>query len=82
LNRENFSNFSPEEFIASLMFFLIYTNIIDDSMVEFMKYFGENQVFEYISDEQSKSIFMDFLNSQLMPKIESFNWTETELVVN
>ncbi len=82
LNHEEFIDFSPEEFIASLIFFIIYTNSIDESMIEFIKCFGENQVFEYISTDQSKRIFEDFRKDRLIPKIETFNWTESEPVIN
>lgn len=80
INHEDFLDFSPEEFISSLIFFLIYSNIIDDTMLEFIKCFGENQVFEYISLEQAKTILLEFLEQKLIPKIESFNWTEDEPV--
>jgi|LauGreDrversion4_2_1035121.scaffolds.fasta_scaffold91032_2 hypothetical protein len=81
LNNEFFLDFSPEEFISSLIFFIIFTDIIDDNMCEFIKCYGENQVFEFISLDQSIKIFREFLATTLIPKIESFNWTEEELVI-
>ena len=80
INQEKFLDFSPEEFMSSLIFFIIFTDLIDDDMCNFIRCYGENQVFEYISLEQSDTIFRDFLKEKLIPKIESFNWTEEELV--
>lgn len=81
LNKERFLDFSPEEFISSLMFFIIFTDLIDDSMIEFVKCYCENQTFEYISLDQSRQIFKEFLDEKIIPKIESFNWTEDEPVI-
>ncbi len=81
LNREKFLDYSPEEFISSLIFFTIFTDIIDDDISNFICCYGENQVFEYISFDQSNKIFKEFLEEKLIPKIEGLNWTEEESVI-
>ncbi len=81
INHEKFMGYSSEEFISSLIFFIIFTDIIDDDICDFIRCYGENQVFDYISLDQSTNIFKDFLKEKLMPKIDSFNWTEEDSVV-
>jgi hypothetical protein len=81
LNYEKFMEYSSEEFISSLIFFIIFTDLIDDDICNFVRCYGENQVFDYISLDQSKNVFKDFLKEKLMPKIDSFNWTEEDSVV-
>ncbi len=81
INHESFMEYSSEEFISSLIFFIVFTDIIDDNICDFIRCYGENQVFDYISFDQSTEVFKEFLKEKLMPKIDSFNWTEEISVV-
>jgi hypothetical protein len=76
INNEKYTGFSPEEFLSSILFFIIFTNLIDDNLLEFIKIYSENQAFEYISQDQSERIFHKFLHEKIIPKIDSFNWSE------
>jgi hypothetical protein len=76
INQEPFMDFSPEEFMASYMFFNIYTDLIDEKMIQFIDNYAENQVFEYLSQEHSERIFKKMLYEDVLPKIDSFSWVE------
>lgn len=76
INREKYIDFSPEEFMSSLTFFLIFTQLIDTDIINFIEIYTENQAFDYISDEQCNSIFSQFRDKTLIPKLESLQWTE------
>lgn len=76
INHESYSDFSMEEFMAAFIFFVVYTDLIDSTILEFIKRYSINQAFEFISFEQSQKIFKTILNTWFYPKIESLQWSE------
>lgn len=76
INRESLHDVSMEEFMAAFIFFVIYTDLIDPTVLEFIKRYSINQAFEFISFDQSQKIFTNILNSWFYPKIETLTWSE------
>ncbi len=77
INNMPYAEYSPEEFMSALIFFLNFTCLVDvPDILKFIELYTVNQTLEYISQDHYESIYGRFRDNVLLPKIDSFKWSQ------
>jgi hypothetical protein len=75
LNQEPFNDFLIEEFVSACLFFLLSTNLFDETEYNFFTNYCCNQSFEYMSADQAAIVFKE-LYLGLQQKFDKLTWSE------